>query len=270
MEFAIIGGGNMGRAIAFALVEKGVCPPERLIVVDPDPGCRDKLAALGCALAEAADERVGRAEVVVLAVKPQVAGEVMAGLRPLLRKGSAAGGQVVLSIMAGISLETIRARVGSDALVRAMPNTPAQIGLGMNVYHPTAAVPAGGLTRVEALFRACGEAMRVESEDAIDAATAISGSGPAYVFYFAEQWIAAAESLGFTTAEATKLVQQTITGATELWKRQDLPASTLREQVTSKGGTTAAALEHFQAEKLGEILRQGISWAYRRAKELAQ
>ncbi|MCH8841351.1 MAG: pyrroline-5-carboxylate reductase [SAR324 cluster bacterium] len=265
MDYVIIGGGNMGRAMAVALVETGVCAPERLLVVDPEPACREKLVPLGCALASVADSRVGEASVVVLAVKPQVSGAMMAGLRPFLKSG-----QVVVSIMAGVAMAKLRDGLRHESLVRAMPNTPAQIGQGMNVYFPAEVVPANDLKRVEALLEACGEVLRVDTEDAIDAATAISGSGPAYVFYVAENWIRAAEALGFDSHQATKLVQQTLLGATELWKRSAMSAATLREQVTSKGGTTAAALEHFNAAAVGEGIREGIGRAYQRAKELSQ
>jgi pyrroline-5-carboxylate reductase len=264
MEFAFIGGGNMGRAMATALVEKRVCAPGDLLVVDPDPACRERLLPLGCHLAASADGRVGEAAVVVLAVKPQGAAEMMRALKPLLRAD-----QAVLSIMAGVSLASLRAGLGHAALVRAMPNTPAQIGLGMNVYLAEPAVSAERLARVEALLGACGETVRVQAEDAIDAATAVSGSGPAYVFFVAEHWIEAAQQLGFSAEDAARLVQQTLLGATELWKRQKLPVATLREQVTSKGGTTAAALETFRAKGVGEGLQEGIVRAYRRAKELS-
>jgi pyrroline-5-carboxylate reductase len=265
MHYAFIGGGNMGRAMATALVEKRVCAPGDLLVVDPDASSRERLRGLGCHLAESADARVSAAAVVLLAVKPQSAPVVMGGLKPLLKPG-----QAVLSIMAGVSLEKLRAGLGHAALVRAMPNTPAQIGLGMNVYLAEPAVGVEGLARVEALLRACGETVRVRSEDAIDAATAVSGSGPAYVFFVAEHWIEAARELGFSGEEAARLVQQTLLGATELWKRQQLPVATLREQVTSKGGTTAAALETFRERGVGEGLKEGIVRAYRRAKELSR
>jgi pyrroline-5-carboxylate reductase len=265
MEFAFIGGGNMGRAMATALVDQRVCAPGELLVVDPDPGCRERLRPLGCQLADSADERVGRAAVVVLAVKPQSAAAAMRGVRPLLRPE-----QLVLSIMAGVTLATLREGLDHAALVRAMPNTPAQIGLGVNVYLAEPAVGADQLARAEALLRACGETVRVEAEDAIDAATAVSGSGPAYVFYVAEQWVEAARELGFSVEHATRMVQQTLLGATELWKRQGTPVAALREQVTSQGGTTAAALETFRAKRVGESLKAGIARAYQRAKELSR
>ena len=264
MDFAFIGGGNMGRAMAQALVERNVCPPQRVLVVEPDAACRERLAPLNFQLSALPDARVGEAAVVVFAVKPQSAPEAFQTVRPLLRPG-----QAVLSIMAGVALATLREGLGHEALVRAMPNTPAQIGLGMNVYYPAKSIDAEQLQRVEALLKACGETVQVDSEDAIDAATAISGSGPAYVFFIAEHWIAAARELGFSEEDATLLVQQTLLGATELWKRQGVPAATLREQVTSKGGTTAAALEAFNDGALGDTFKQGVERAYARAKELS-
>jgi pyrroline-5-carboxylate reductase len=220
---------------------------------------------LETAVAESADTRVGSASVVVLCVKPQQANEAMAGVRPFL-----GAGQTVLSIMAGVTLASLRSGLGRAAFVRAMPNTPAQIGLGMTVYCAGEDVGTEGLVKVEALLKACGEALRVADEDAIDAATAISGSGPAYVFFLAEHWSEAAKRLGFSADQAALLVRQTLLGATELWKRQGLSPAVLREQVTSKGGTTAAALEAFREWRVGEGLEEGIGRAYRRAKELAR
>ena len=147
---------------------------------------------------------------------------------------------------------------------------PVQVGLGMNVYYAAPGIEKERLAAVEALFNASGEALAVNSEDAIDAATAISGSGPAYVFYVAEHWMSRAQALGFSAEEAQKLVQQTLIGATTLWKTQDVAVGTLREQVTSKGGTTAAALETFEAASVGAGLREGIEKAYQRAKELGR
>jgi pyrroline-5-carboxylate reductase len=264
MAYAIIGGGNMGRALAAALIGKGIVTGDKVLVVDPEESARERTSQLGCKVAERADERLREAQVVLLAVKPQQAREMLAGLKPLLKPS-----QVVVSIMAGVSLHTLREGLEHEALVRVMPNTPAQVGLGMNVYFAAPAVSGAQLKAVEALLKASGETLAVASEDAIDAATAVSGSGPAYVFFVAEHWMKAAQALGFTDEEAELLIQQTLIGATALWKELRLPAATLREQVTSKGGTTAAALEHFQQQALGEHLEEGIALAYRRAKELA-
>jgi pyrroline-5-carboxylate reductase len=265
MEYVFIGGGNMGTAMAAALIGKGVCEGAEILVVDPDGPARERNAALGCQVGAAIDKEVGGAAVVLLAVKPQSAGPVLETLQGVLRAG-----QVVVSIMAGITLATLREGLDHKALVRVMPNTPAQVGLGMNVYHAAPAVSATQLRAVEALLQACGETLAVSSEDAIDAATAISGSGPAYVFYLAEHWVKAAQALGFTGKEAEHLVQQTLIGATALWREQSVPPATLRAQVTSKCGTTAAALEHFQELQVGQHFEEGIQRAYQRAKELGK
>ncbi len=167
-------------------------------------------------------------------------------------------------------MAALRDGLGQQALVRVMPNTPAQVGLGMSVYCADPAVTPQQQEAVEKLFQASGATLAVESEDAIDAATAVSGSGPAYVFFLAEHWMKAAGKLGFSEAQAELLVQQTLAGATELWKRLGVPAGTLREQVTSKGGTTAAALDSFRESGVGPGIEDGVVQAYRRAKELGR
>ncbi len=265
MKYAFIGGGNMGRALASALIGKGVCLGGDILVVDPDEAARERNERLGCVVAERADERVTETPVVVLAVKPQSSADAFAQLKPLLTPS-----QVIVSIMAGVPLARLRAGLAHEALVRVMPNTPAQVGLGMNVYHAAPAVSAGALRAVEALLQASGESLAVGDEDAIDAATAISASGPAYVFYMAEHWMNAALKLGFTQEQSAQLVQQTLIGATALWKELRLPAATLREQVTSKGGTTAAALEYFERHEVGTSFEGGVERAYLRAKELGR
>lgn len=264
MEYAFIGAGNMGRALAAALIGKGVCPPEEIVAFDPDEKARERFALMGCAAHAAPNELLRESPVAVLAVKPQTAPDVYGTLRSFLQPD-----QVVVSIMAGVPLARVREGLGHEAVVRVMPNTPAQVGLGMNVYIAPPPVTPPQVKQVEAMLEASGESLRVDDEDAIDAATAVSGSGPAYVFYLAEHWINAAIQLGFKLEEAELLVQQTLIGATALWKEQRVPAATLREQVTSKGGTTAAALDTFNRCECGKHLQEGIVNAYRRAKELA-
>jgi len=265
LKYVFIGGGNMGRAMAEALIQRQVCAPAEILVVEPSAEARDTMGGLGCQVMDSTGEVIGTAPAVVLAVKPQTAPEAFDQIRPWLQDG-----QVVISIMAGITMAALTSGLAHAAVVRVMPNTPAQVGLGMNVYFPAPDLPPPALTQVEALLNASGEALRVDSEDAIDAATAVSGSGPAYVFYMAEHWMAQAEALGFSTDQARTLVQQTITGATELWKHLSTPVSTLRQQVTSKGGTTAAALEHFEQQHISRAFREGIEKAYLRAKELGK
>jgi pyrroline-5-carboxylate reductase len=265
MQIAFIGGGNMGRALAAAVIRQGVCKPAEVLVVEPVEVAREQVERLGCTVAAVPDERVGKAAVVLLAVKPQQAREAMGEVKPFLT-----GNQVVVSIMAGVKLSALAEGLGHATLVRVMPNTPAQVGLGMNVYHAAPNVTARQLEAVETVLKASGEVLAVQSEDAIDAATAVSGSGPAYVFYLAEHWMAATMKLGFTEPEAAQLVQQTLIGATALWRSANLPPAILREQVTSKGGTTAAALEVFNSRGAGAAVEAGIARAYERAKELGR
>ena len=251
--------------MAAALIQKQVCKGSGILVVEPHPETRQAVADLGCRVMESPAAEIGQAPVLVLAVKPQTAPEAFAQIQPWL-----SADQVVVSIMAGITMKKLAAGLNHQAVVRVMPNTPAQIGLGMNVFYPAPDLSAAKLEPVVKLLGASGEALQVDREDAIDAATAISGSGPAYVFYMAEQWMTQAEALGFSQVQARTLVQQTLTGATELWKSGETPVATLRQQVTSKGGTTAAALEHFEQNQMGRSFREGIERAYRRAKELGQ
>ena len=263
MKYVFIGGGNMGQALVKAMLSQRICAAGDIHVVDPAEPCRSALASLGCAVSAEPLAGIGAAPVLVLAVKPQSAEALYGTLRPLLDSS-----QVVVSIMAGVTLAAIQAGLEHQAVVRVMPNTPAQIGLGMNVYFRHPAVSDGQARLVREVLEASGAALAVSSEDAIDAATAISGSGPAYLFFFAEHCLAAARSLGFSESDAALLVQQTFEGATALWRQGSLSAGELRERVTSKGGTTAAALEYFQSHGAGEIIQDGLRKAYQRAKEL--
>jgi pyrroline-5-carboxylate reductase len=263
LDYAFVGGGNMGYALAAAVVRRGVCAPAQILVADPAPEARKRAQALGCATSE--HPTSSGARVVVLAVKPQQAADAMVALA-----GELEAGQVIVSIMAGVAIAAIQKALGHKAVVRVMPNTPAQVGLGMNVYHADPAVTATQLAPVDAMLKAAGDALQVSTEDLIDAATAVSGSGPAYVFYLAEHWMRAAQGLGFTEAQAAQLVRQTLRGATELWQQSALPPGMLREQVTSKGGTTAAALDAMNAAGVGPAIETGVRRAYERAKELGR
>ena len=176
--------------------------------------------------------------------------------------------QLVISVMAGISLQTMHVALGQSKLVRVMPNIPTLIAEGMSVFFASENVDSDGIKWVKTLFSSCGTCLEAKNEDAIDAATAISGSGPGYLFYFVEQMTESAKSLGFTEEEAQLLVQKTILGATLLWESQQVSPETLRKQVSSPGGTTLAALNHFQSENVGESIKEGIQQAYIRAKEL--
>jgi len=255
----------MGRAMAHALIGQGVCAASEIMVIDPEPVMLERVRKMGCLTATKLTDDISEAPVVVLAVKPQVADDVIKPLKPLLNSW-----QVVVSIMAGISMEKLEKGLGHKVLVRVMPNTPAQVGLGMNVYFAAHEVSAKQLAPVVEMLSASGETLRVSVEDGIDAATAISGSGPAYVYYLAEHWTAAARSLGFSQEDASLLIQQTLIGATALWRDSGEEPRELRERVTSKGGTTEAALKHLDQNKTGKLIVEALEKAYARAKELGR
>ena len=256
----------MGSAVAHSLIATQTLIPSELMIIELVSTLREELAQeLGCAVREKIDEDVSRFSGILLAVKPQNASSVMQNLAPFL-----ASNQVVISIMAGISIEQMIAELNHRSIVRVMPNTPAQIGEGMSVYYGTRDVSTEQIQFTQSILNASGRAFPVEQEDAIDAATAISGSGPAYVFYIAEQMMACAKKFGFSHEQASTLTQQTIKGAVLLWEKQMTPVDELRRRVTSPGGTTEAALRHFEESHMGVLFQEGLQAAYQRAKELAQ
>ena len=167
-------------------------------------------------------------------------------------------------------MESLQQLSGHTKVVRIMPNTPAQLAQGMSVFHAAKEVNSTEKTLVKQLLDSCGKCFEVQSETMIDAATAISGSGPAYLFYLGEQMVKAAMELGFSESEASQIVQQTIFGSAQLWLHSGESPGTLRQRVTSPGGTTAAAIEKFDDMNIGPGIRQGIHQAFLRAVELSK
>jgi len=266
MNLAIIGGGNMGGAMAHSLIVTQTISPSKLMIIELDSTLRKNLAQeLGCAVRENIDDEVSRFFGILLAVKPQNASSVTKDLAPFL-----ASNQVVISIMAGISIEQMIRELNHRSIVRVMPNTPVQIGEGMSIYYGAGDVTSAQIQFTQSILNANGRAFSVDQEDAIDAATAISGSGPAYVFYIAEQMMACAIKFGISREQASILTQQTIKGAVLLWEKQSISVDELRHRVTSPGGTTEAALRSFEESRIGMLFQEGLRAAYLRAKELAQ
>ncbi len=205
------------------------------------------------------------ADLVIFAVKPQDSARLFSEIRDLVEPG-----QVFLSIMAGIRMATIAAALGVNKIVRAMPNLPAQIGSGVTAFTSTDEVTRIELVMVQNLINTTGKTLYVEREDMIDAATAISGSGPAYVYYFMNAMIEAARQMGFSDSEAELLVGQTFTGAVDLYNKADLSCESWIGKVASKGGTTEAALQVFRATALHEDIVAGARAALERARELGR
>ncbi|CAH1656375.1 Pyrroline-5-carboxylate reductase [Hyphomicrobiales bacterium] len=261
----LVGAGKMGGAMLDGWLKIGL-PLERITVIDPHPSPdMQALTAKGLALNPALEGLAPQA-VLVLAVKPQMLDEAAPALDKLIGEGT-----VVLSILAGKTIANIQERLPAAlAVVRAMPNLPAAIGRGV-----TAAVGSAGLTPVQrdlaqALLSGVGSVEWLDDEALIDAVTAISGSGPAYVFHLAECLAEAGRQLGLPADVAVRLARATVSGAGELLHQSDLPAGALRENVTSKGGTTAAALEVLMAaDGLQPLITRTAGAAKRRAAELS-
>ena len=238
MRIAFLGGGNMAAALIGGLVAKGT-DARSIAVVDVSPPARERLGArYPVHIATAPDAAVQRADVLVLAVKPQDAKAALASI--------SVNRQLVISIAAGITLEALSRWLGGyRKLVRCMPNTPALIGAGISGLYALPEVSAAEKKNAEAIIGAAGEVVWVAEERLLDPVTAVSGSGPAYVFWFIEQLAASAEKLGLPPDVSRKLALHTVLGAAKLAASSGEPPATLRKNVTSKAGTTEAALKVF-------------------------
>jgi len=264
---ALVGAGRMGGAMLKAWLRGGV-DPTQIIVIDPGPlsetmELRDKH---GFSLAVGPEAVTTVPGVLVMAVKPQLMDEVLPGLTHLM-----GGNTVVMSIAAGRTIGSVAKHVGAgSAIVRAMPNTPAAIGRGMTVACANANVDAEQARVCTALLRAVGEVAWIEDEGLMDAVTGVSGSGPAYVFLLTECLADAGVEAGLPRDLAEQLARVTVQGAGALMAASDEPAAKLRENVTSPGGTTEAALAQLMGEPgLRDLMKRAVAAAVRRSKELS-
>jgi pyrroline-5-carboxylate reductase len=265
MKIAFIGGGNMASALIGGLIKRGVAPAD-LYAVDPGEEARVRVEKeFGIKTGLAVDATLAGYDAILLAVKPQVLKEVATALRPVLSK------QLVISIAAGIRAADLSRWLGGHTnVVRAMPNTPALIGMGVTGLAALPGVDDAAKSLASKVLEAVGEIVWFDDESKIDAVTAISGSGPAYVFYFIEAMQEAARQLGMDENQGRALAVATFTGAAQLAAQSSEPASVLRERVTSKGGTTAAALASFAAQGVKEAIVRGALAADARAKEMGE
>ena len=264
VKILIIGGGNMGKTYARSLLRAHLVNTADLMILERSPEQAAVLAGenIGTVYSDPA-ECLSVADLIILSVKPQDSAALFRTLRP-----AADPQQVYLSIMAGVTIATIQEGLGVEKVIRAMPNLPAQIGLGMTSYTASDAVTRIELVLVQNLLNTTGKAIYVSSEHAIDATTAISGSGPAYVLYFMQAMIDAAGEMGFSASEAELLVAQTFRGAVELQMKNDLTCEEWIGRVSSKGGTTEAAMNTFRATSVYEDIKSGARAALDRAVEL--
>lgn len=261
---AFIGGGNMASAIIGGLLRQGVAA-DRIEVVEPFEAARAALKEqFGITARAEAGEALARAQLVVWAVKPQTFKDAAAAAAPHTAQA------LHLSVAAGIPTASIAQWLGSERIVRAMPNTPALIGQGITSLFARPAVDAAGKELVEQVVASTGKHLWVAQEEQLDAVTALSGSGPAYVFLFLEAMTQAGVEMGLGAHQSYQLAVATFQGASELAARSSEPVEVLRQRVTSKGGTTHAAVTHLQETGVPAHFIAAMRAAEQRAKELAQ
>lgn len=266
MKILIIGGGNMGLTYAQGFVRSQIATKSDMMILEKSPERAALLAQkdIGSVFSDPED-CIRIADLVILAVKPQDTSELFAKIRP-----SVDPQQVFLSIMAGVTIQTLSEGLGARKIIRAMPNLPAQLGQGMTAFTSSEDVTRIELVMVQNLLNTAGKTLYVEHEAAIDAATAVSGSGPAYIFYFMDAMMQAARNMGFSPSESELLVTQTFQGAVELYLASNLSCKDWIQRVASKGGTTEAALATFSASGLDQGIEQGLHAALQRARELGK
>ncbi len=268
MKIAFIGGGNMASALIAGLANK-LTAGAHIHVADPSAEALARLQQqFGVTTALQADAVAAAADVIVLAVKPQAMRAVAAQLLPLLQAVPERQ-PLIVSIAAGIrGADLSRWLGGYGAIVRCMPNTPALIGMGITGMVATAGVSAAQKQAADDILRAVGPTVWLDDEAQIDAVTAVSGSGPAYVFYFIEAMQQAAQEMGLSAEQGKQLAMATFTGAAQLAQQSDEPVTLLRERVTSKGGTTYAALTSMEASGVKPAIIQAMKAAAARGKEM--
>ncbi|MFD3394983.1 pyrroline-5-carboxylate reductase [Aquirufa sp. OSTEICH-129V] len=266
MKVAIIGCGNMGMAFANSFIQYNLVQKADLLLVEKNQerGLQLQEQKSGIVV-DTISSKISQADLIILSVKPQDYPAVSLDLKSYINMS-----QVILSIMAGIPIAQIQSSLSHDLVIRAMPNTPALLGMGMTAFAAAEQVGLSDIRKVENLINSTGRAVFLEDEKLLDAVTGLSGSGPAYFFYLIKSMIDAGVAMGFDPAMSSLLVKQTMLGSYHLMQTSDKTLDELIQAVASKGGTTEAALRVFQEKLVGEGLQQGIYAARDRAVELAK
>jgi pyrroline-5-carboxylate reductase len=266
LAIAFIGSGTMAEAMIQALLHAGGVIPDKIIASGPRAERGEELQARYSVRVTTDNvAAAGEAEVIVLSVKPQVLPAVLAELQGHIQPTA-----LVFSIVAGMPIASIRAGLDHAAVVRAMPNTPAQIGEGMTVWTAASAVTEPQRAQVQAILRTMGLEMYVTYEDALNMATAVSGTGPTYVFLLMEALVDAAVHLGFSRRQARLLVLQTVLGSVKFAQQSELHLAQLRNMVTSPGGTSAEAIYQLEKGGMRTILSKAIWAAYKKSRLLGE
>lgn len=264
-KLGFVGSGVMAEAIVSGVIRQGLIKPEDIHCADPYAArCEEMEKLYGVRTTTSNKEAIKGADVVFLSIKPQVLPEVA---RSLL--GSFNSDQLIISILAGVDTKTLKKALGHSSIVRTMPNTPARVGEGMTVWMATEDVTKEQQQKAQVLLAALGEEVFVTRESDMDMATALSGTGPAYVFLFMEALIDAGVHMGFSRRVAEKLVLQTVKGSVDFALKSDTHLAELRNQVTSPGGTTADALYHMEKGGMRTVLSKAVFAAFQKSQKLS-
>jgi pyrroline-5-carboxylate reductase len=262
-QIAFIGSGIMAEAMIAGLLSKNIVLPKQILATDTLASRRADLESQYGIRSTSNNKEAAQSDILILSIKPQVAEKVYADLHTQTNPP-----KLVVSIMAGVHIEQISAGLGNPCIVRSMPNTPARIGQGITVWTATKQVETAQLEQARAILQSFGQEIYVEDENYLDMATALSGTGPAYVFMFMEAMIDAGVHMGFSRRIAEQLVMQTMRGSVEYAAVSREHPATLRNQVTSPGGTSAEAIYHLEKGGLRTVLARAIWAAYQRSVSL--
>lgn len=266
MRIAFIGGGNMGVTYARAFVRSKIVDKEALLIVEKMAESRSKLKAEDIAeIHDNIDSKLADYDYIIVAVKPQDFLSIVPVLKQILHKK-----QIVISFMAGVTITSMKELLDHENIVRAMPNTPAQLGFGVTGFVAAESVDESVVKEIDSLLETTGKSVFMENEEMLDALTAISGSGPAYFYYFAKYMMEAGVELGLEANVVEMLVKQTMLGSFQMMDNSDSSPDELIALVKSKGGTTEAALNHFDRTQVGENIIGALKAAEHRAKELSK
>lgn len=263
MRLTVIGGGNMGLTYAKGIHKAGLLNEKISILEKGDGFERLQKNEPDFSVFNSPDECISKADIILVAVKPFHAEAVFSAIKPFTNSN-----QLIISVMAGVKIDTIKNSSSLDKIVRSMPNLPAMIGKGMTTFTSSDAVSSEEEQFVEKLLASTGEAIQVDSESDIDKSTGLSGSGTAYILYFMEGLMNAASEFGFSEEDAKQIVTQTFDGAVDLYRQNELSTSEWIDKVCSKGGTTIEAIKSFESNNVKDSIKKGAFAAYNRAVEL--
>ena len=266
MKVLVIGAGNMGLTYAEGMAKSPLLNRRKLMIYDVS---KEKISILKkeplFEVYENIEDCLPQADIVFIAVKPYHSEELFEKIKPMINQE-----QLFVSLMAGVTIEKIQTLLGAKKVIRTMPNLPAKVGKGVTSYTEAKEVSRVELLMVRNLLDTTGESIKVENENFIDASTGISGSGPAYVFYFMQSMMEAALKMGFSQNDSKILVSNTFEGAVELFNQSDLSPNSWMDRVASKGGTTRAALDSMEDNNVKELIKDAAYAAFDRAVELGE